>query len=146
MIATTEAVTSGPIPSPGRSVILCGAIEPSFHAPPRVVERKIERKHQAQLDKLGQFAQTALHALQSGRDEVEVMQPSSLDGLAGERAEDFDGALEQGSKVAGAESVIRSAQNSVVADQLQFKGLSQNPGHSAIPQQGGQIVRIRTHS
>src|SRR3989442_15167145 len=99
MIATTEAVTSGPIPSPGRSVILCGAIEPSFHALARIVERKIERKHRAQVGEIRKFAQTALHALQRGRNEVEVMQPSSLDRLAGERAEDFERTLEQRSKV-----------------------------------------------
>src|SRR3954465_13547586 len=52
MIETTEAVTSGPMPSPGSSVIRCWAMQQSFHAPARGVEVEIERKGLAQLAEL----------------------------------------------------------------------------------------------
>src|SRR5437868_9361069 len=50
MIETTDAVTSGPIPSPGRSVILCWAIGgSSFQTLARVGEREVHREESGQL-------------------------------------------------------------------------------------------------
>src|SRR5881392_2507586 len=58
MIETTEALTSGPMPSPGRSVILCWAFGPgSFQPFARLGEREIHREEARQLAVLGELVE-----------------------------------------------------------------------------------------
>src|SRR6266571_4984776 len=93
MIATTAAVTSGPMPSPGRSVILCWAIgRGSFQPLARVREREIHREEAGQLGVIGELVEAAADAGERRGNEVEVVQAPALDGLPGERAEDLEGA------------------------------------------------------
>src|SRR5437763_7878330 len=90
MIATTDAVTSGPMPSPGSSVILCWAIDRgSFQPLARLGEREVHREEPGQLGVLGELGQAAADARQRRGDEVEGVQAPALDGLAGERPEDL---------------------------------------------------------
>src|SRR5258706_675135 len=82
MIETTEAVTSGPIPSPGRRVILCLAMGGHpFNAGARLAQRELHGQQLGQGGGVGELAQAALHALDGGRDEVEVVQLPAGDGL-----------------------------------------------------------------
>src|SRR5882724_8477425 len=75
MIETTEAVTSGPIPSPGRRVILCLAMsEHPFHTCTRLGEGELHRQQLGEGGVIGQLAQAAQHALDRRRDELEVVQ------------------------------------------------------------------------
>src|SRR5437588_5279657 len=72
MIDTTDAVTSGPMPSPGRSVILCWTIRPdSFQPLARFGERKAHWEDAGQLLEVRQLAETAADAVERSRDEVE---------------------------------------------------------------------------
>src|SRR5947208_1917958 len=73
MIETTAAVTSGPMPSPGRSVILCWAIGGgSFQPLARVREREIHGEEARQLGVLVELVEAAADAGERGGDEVEV--------------------------------------------------------------------------
>src|SRR6185436_21055126 len=65
MIDTTAAVTSGPMPSPGSSVILCLAmlVNP-FRSPPRLVDREVHRHPRCQRLVLRDFLDAAPDALQ----------------------------------------------------------------------------------
>src|SRR4051794_35321470 len=80
MMETTEAVTSGPMPSPGSSVILWFAMQQSFHALARRVEGEIERKVAAQLLVIAQLVDGPPDPLQRRLHELEVVQPPANDG------------------------------------------------------------------
>src|SRR5204862_1294036 len=106
MMETTEAVTSGPMPSPGSSVILCCTIQQSFHALAGGVEGEIEGEVAAQLLEVVQLGDGSPHPLQRRLDEVEVVQPPADDGHLGPGAKNLDGALQQRLEVAQAEAGI----------------------------------------
>src|SRR5207244_4595565 len=71
MIETTAAVTSGPMPSPGRSVILCWAIGGgSFQPLARLREREIHREAAGQLGVIGAPRAGAANAGERRGDEL----------------------------------------------------------------------------
>src|SRR5258708_932310 len=159
MIDTTEAVTSGPMPSPGRRVILCLAIGiHPFNAGAGFAGRELHGQQLGQGAVLRELAQASPHALDSGRNELQVVQSPTGDGLLGERAKDLEGALQESLEVAppgGAPFAVREGTAAghaygtplgVVVDELQLHLLAEDAGHTAIAEQGGQIVRVRPHS
>src|ERR1051326_1456487 len=159
MIETTEAVTSGPIPSPGRRVILCCAmLNNPFRPFARFVHREAHRQECSQRAVFGKLIDAAPDALQRRRDEIEVPHSSARDRLLRERAEDLDGALQQGLEVATAHrpplplgqrtsrGEAMHAPVGVVVDQLELGRLAEDAGHAAVAEQRSQVIRVRTHS
>src|SRR6266540_1122504 len=139
MIETTAAVTSGPMPSPGRSVILCWAIgRGSFQPLARLREREIHREEAGQLGVAGELVEAAADAGERGGDEVEVVQAPALDGLPGEGAEDFQGALQERLEVAAAVAAV-------ALQELRL-AVAEDLGHAAVAEERGHVVRVRTHS
>src|ERR1051325_3865539 len=154
MMETTAAVTSGPMPSPGRSVILCLAIAVNpFQSLARALEIEVHGQQRPERREIGQLAEAAPHALQRRRDEVEVMQLPPLDGLAGEGAEDLGGALGErlavgagGVRAGTARTGVFRAAAAVVLHQLHLRLVPQDAADAAVAQEGGEVVRRRPHS
>src|SRR5258708_11158050 len=159
MIDTTEAVTSGPMPSPGSRVILCLAIGiHPFNAGAGFAGRELHGQQLGQGAVLRELAQASPHALDGGRNELQIVQPPAGDGLFGERAEDLEGALQKGLEVAPqrrppfdvaegtAAGHAHGTPLGVVVDELQLHLLAQDAGHAPTPEQVGQTVRVRPHS
>src|SRR5712692_923964 len=146
MIETTEAVTSGPMPSPGSSVILWRAIKHSVHPPARGLEGELQWKETSEVGEFRQFAKTALQTLDRGRNKLQIVKSSALDWLPRVRADDLDGALQESFEISQTEHAVRAALAGVVSQQLHFGFFAQEAGNTAVAEKRGYIVGIRTHS